>query len=114
MLKQLLRAAIGATFLVLCATATAADTVIVITSHEVSDFTAWKKGFDAGKGNRDKAGMTQRYIVRDSARPNFVTIVLAGDNLETAKKFVSEVRDRIKKNKIIVGEPDIRIGTIAK
>lgn len=114
MLKQLFRAAIATTLLVLCAPATAADTVIVITSHEVSDFTAWKKGFDAGKGNRDKAGFTERYVVRDSAKPNYVTIVLAGENLENAKKFVSEVRDRIKKNKIIVGEPDIKIGTIAK
>ena len=114
MLKQLFGASLAITFLVLCATATAADTVIVITSHEVSDFTAWKKGFDAGKGNRDKAGLTERYIVRSPDKPNFVTIVLAGESLENAKKFVSEVKDRMKKNKIIVGEPDIKIGTIAK
>jgi hypothetical protein len=113
-LKQSLRAAIAITFLMLCATATAADTVIVIASHEVSDFTAWKKGFDAGKSNRDKAGFTERYIVRDSAKPNFVTVVLAGESLESAKKFVSDAKDRMKKNKIIVGEPDVRIGTIAK
>jgi hypothetical protein len=113
-LKPLFRAAIAATFLVLCAAATAADSVIVITSHEVSDFAAWKKGFDAGKANRDKAGLTQRYIVRNSDKPNLVTIVLAGENLENAKKFVSEVKERMKNNKIIVGEPDIKIGNIAK
>lgn len=88
MLKPLFRAAIAATFLVLCATATAADSVIVITTHGVADF--------------------------DSAKPNLVTIVLAGESLENAKKFVSEVKERMKNNKIIVGEPDIKIGTIAK
>jgi hypothetical protein len=113
-LKKSLKAAIATTLLLLCATAIAADTVIVITTHEVSDFAAWKKGFDAGKGNRDRAGLTERYIVRNSEKPSLVTIVLAGDNLENAKKFVSEVRDRMKKNQIIVGEPDIRIGSIAK
>jgi hypothetical protein len=72
---------------------------------------SWKKGFDAGKGNRDKAGVTARYVLRDVDKPNFVTVVLESGSLENAKKFVSEIKERIRNSAVIVGAPDIKIGT---
>jgi len=70
----------------------------VIISHPVADFGAWKKRFDAGKETRDKAGLTQRYVMRDAARPEVVIVVFEA-SLENAKKFVSDAgfQDRVKK-----------------
>jgi hypothetical protein len=111
MLRQFARTATAAIIVGLSAVASAADTVVVITSHEVADFAAWKKGFDAGKANRDKAGMKERYIIRDAEKPNLVTIVLESESLENARQFVSAVNERIKKNANIISVPDVRIGT---
>jgi len=111
MLKQFVMAAAATVLIGISPIATAADTVVVIVSHEVADFTAWKKGFDAGKDNRDKAGVTARYVVRDPEKPNFVTVVLESGSLENAKTFVSALKERMKKGGVVIGAPDIKIGT---
>lgn len=110
MLKQFARIAAATVFVGLSAVASAADTVVVIASHEVADFAVWKKGFDAGKGNRDKAGFKERYIVRDADKPNFVTVVMESESLENAKQFVSVLKEAMKKNANIISVPDVRIG----
>jgi hypothetical protein len=111
MLKQFVTAAIGAVLIGFGAVASAADTAVVIVSHEVADFSAWKKRFDAGKSNREKAGLNERYVMRDVEKPNFVIVVLEG-TLENAKKFVSDpaFKERIKKASAS-GTAEIRIGT---
>ena len=110
MLKQFVVSAIATVLIGLSPIAAAADPVVVIVSHEVADFTAWKKAFDAGKGNRDKAGLTERYVMRDLDKPNFVIVVLES-NLENAKKFVSDpaFKERIKKASVS-GTAEIKIG----
>jgi hypothetical protein len=76
---------------VTCAwTVRAADTAVIIVSHEVANFDEWKKRFDAGKDTRKKAGLTERYVMRDANKPNFVIVVLEADSVENAKKFVSD------------------------
>ena len=90
----------------------AGDAVIIV-SHEVADFAAWKKGFDAGKANRDKARLTERYVMRDLDKPNFVIVVLEADR-EDARRFVNDpaFRERLKKASVS-GTADIRIGVSA-
>ena len=87
----------------------AGDAVIIV-SHEVADFAAWKKGFDAGKANRDKARLTERYVMRDLDKPNFVIVVLEADR-EDARRYVNDpaFRERVKKASAS-GTADIRIG----
>jgi len=99
------------TFLIaLSGIASAADRAVVIISHEVADFAAWKKAFDAGKANRDKAGISERYVMRDLDKPNFVLVVLEADK-DKAKQYVSDpqFKERIKKASAS-GTADIRIG----
>jgi hypothetical protein len=112
MLKQLVITAMGVFVIGFGAAANAADSVVIIISHEVADFGAWKKGFDAGKGNREKAGLTERYVMRDANKPNAVIVVFESPNLDHAKKFVSDpaFKDRIKKASVS-GSADIKIGT---
>jgi len=68
--------------------AQAADTFVVI-SHEVKDFSIWKKAYDGDKVNRDKAGLVERAMMRNSEKPNLVTIVFEAPNEAAAKAFTS-------------------------
>jgi hypothetical protein len=108
--KALLLSAIATILFALSPVATAAGPVIVVISHEVTDFAEWKKRFEAGKDHRDKAGLTQRYVMRDVDKPNVVIVVLEG-SLENVKKFVSDpgFKDRIKKASS-TGTAEIKIG----
>ena len=110
MLKQFVLAAGAGVLMGVSILAAAADNAVVIISHEVADFAAWKKSFDAGKANRDKAGMNQRYVMRDLDKPNFVIVVFEADR-ESARRFVSDpaFKERIKKASVS-GTADIKIG----
>lgn len=112
MLKQFVITAMGTVLIGFSAVASAADTVVIIISHEVADFSAWKNAFDAGKGNREKAGLTERYVMRDADKPNFVIVVFESGSLENAKKFVSDsaFKERIKKASVS-GTAEVKIGT---
>jgi hypothetical protein len=111
-LKQLVITAISVCLIGFGPAANAADTAVIIISHEVADFGAWKKAFDAGKGNREKAGLTERYVMRDANKPNFVIVVFESPNVDHAKKFVSDPAflGRIKKASVS-GTAEIKIGT---
>lgn len=111
MLKQFVITVIGTVLIGFGAVASAADTAVVIVSHEVADFSEWKKRFDAGKANREKAGLKERYVMRDVDKPNFVIVVLEG-SLENAKKFVSDpgFKERVKKASAS-GTAEIKVGT---
>jgi len=90
----------------------AADAVLVIVSHEVADFAQWKKNFDAGRANREKAGLKERYVMRDAAKPSAVIVVLETSSVEAAKKFAADpaFNERVKKASS-TGNADIKIGT---
>lgn len=92
--------------------ANAADTVLVIVSHEVADFGQWKNNFDAGRANREKAGLKERYVMRDAGKPSAVIVVLETSSVETAKKFAADpaFNERVKKASS-TGGADIKIGT---
>ena len=103
--------AIVATVLVgLSSLVSAAETTVIIVSHEVKDFDSWKKIFDAGKQTREKAGLKPRYILRDVDKPNLVTVVLESANADNARKFAAGLKERTKKLDLI-GEADIKVGT---
>ena len=112
MLKQFVVTAVSIFLIGFGAAVNAADTAVIIISHEVADFGAWKKAFDAGKGNREKVGLTERYVMRDANKPNSVIVVFEAASLDHAKKFVSDPAflARVKKASVS-GMPDIKIGT---
>jgi hypothetical protein len=94
--------------------AQAGDSVLIII-HEVRDFTAWKSFYDSDKPNRDKAGLVQRFLVRDADRPNVVTIVFEAPDAGAARAFTSN--PALKEVMIKAGvmpPPNIAIGNVAK
>jgi hypothetical protein len=108
--KQIIVGALAILFAGIGVLANAADSAVVIASHEVRDFAEWKKNFDAGKDRRKQAGMTERYVLRDAEKPNAVIVVLEARDVETAKKFVADTRERVNKASA-TGTADIKIGT---
>ena len=92
----------------------AGDSVLIIT-HEVVDFATWKGFYDSDKPNRDKAGLVERFLVRDADKPNVVTIVLEAPNAGAARAFTAN--PALKEVMIKAGvmpPPQIAIGTVAK
>lgn len=94
--------------------AQAGSSVIIIT-HEVKDFAAWKVGYDNDKPNRDKAGLVQKYVLRGAEKPNVVTVVLEAPNGKVAHDFANNpaLKDAMGKAGV-VSAPTITIGDIAK
>ena len=104
----------AALFFALSGLAQAGDTILIIT-HEVKDFTAWKSSYDSDKSSRDKAGLVQRYLVRDADRPNVVTIVFEVPDASAARAFTSN--PALKEVMIKAGvmpPPNIAIANIAQ
>jgi hypothetical protein len=111
MLKGVLATLVATVVMVLGPAAVAAEPAIVVISHPVADFAAWKKRFDSGKEARAKAGLTQRYVMRDTDNPNVVMVVFEA-SLDNAKKFISDpaFQERVKKASSS-GNADIKIFT---
>jgi hypothetical protein len=104
----------AALFFALSGLARAGDSVLIIT-HEVKDFNAWKTFYDNDKPNRDKAGLVQRFLVRDAERPNVVTVVFEAPNANAARAFTSNpaLKDVMIKAGV-VPPPNIAIGNVVK
>jgi hypothetical protein len=98
----------------LCGLAQAGDSVLIIT-HEVKDFAAWKVGYDNDKPDRDRAGLVQRFLIRDADKPNLVTIVFEAPDANAARSFTSNsaLKDAMTKAGV-VSQPTITIGNKAK
>lgn len=61
----------------------------LVIRHRVANFDSWLPGFQASHAARKQAGFTGHLILRDATDPNLVTAVLAVEDLERAKAFVS-------------------------
>jgi hypothetical protein len=72
--------------LALSGLAQAGNSILIIT-HEVKDFATWKVGYDNDQPNRDKAGLVERFLVRDADQPNVVTIGLEAPDANAAGRF---------------------------
>lgn len=101
-----------AAILIAGSTAAMAGDAVVIVTHQVKDFTAWKKIYDADKPNRDKQGIEERFLVRDAKDPNLVTAVFEAPSVANAQAFVGNpALKQAMQAAGVVGAPDIKIGT---
>ncbi len=57
--------------------------------HTVSDFTAWKQGYDSHKSVRDAGGVTSDGVYQSADDPNDVTVYHEFPSIEAAKAFAS-------------------------
>jgi len=63
------------------------STMLLIT-HEVRDYDAWKPVFDAGQAARDAAGFTLAFVGQDSVNPNVVHLGLHVPSATAAHAFL--------------------------
>lgn len=63
--------------------------VLVLISQQVKDYDAWKARYVANQPMRDKAGLVERFVGRDSKRHNLVHVGLVAPSLDAADDFLS-------------------------
>jgi hypothetical protein len=83
-------------------------TVAAVVTHEVSDYAAWKKAFDAHAPSRAKNGIFATHINRSAENPNVVSVYLAGTTADGLRAFFSS--DDLKstmKNAGVTSAPQI-------
>jgi opacity protein-like surface antigen len=95
----------------LTATADAADVRMYI-HHEVADYSAWRKVYDAFAGGQRKLGVTRQAVYQSIENPNDVTVTHDFRTTEKAKAFLSspEVKSTMDKAGV-KGTPKIWITT---
>jgi hypothetical protein len=57
--------------------------------HECKDYAAWKKGYDAGAGNRAAAGLTEIHVFREHHNANMVALMFGLSDVGRAKAFAT-------------------------
>jgi hypothetical protein len=67
--------------------------------HKVSDFSQWKRGYDAHLPKRNETGLTEKYLLRGAKDPNEIIILFEAKDLKRAEDFAGSVdlRDTMKK-----------------
>src|SRR5436190_18950472 len=82
---------VAVTLVGLAATVRAADAadVRMYVRHEVVDYTAWRKGYDAFDADRQTMGVTGQAVYQSVDNPNDVTVWHDFKSAEAAKAFAS-------------------------
>ena len=82
----------------------------VLVTHDVADYDAWKKVFDAGEQRRTENGFELRGIYVDSENPNMVGVFLATNDPEKTKVMIeSESFKKILKEADVASKPTLTI-----
>lgn len=82
----------------------------VILSHEVKDFSTWKKGFDSGEPLRTEAGVTTVGVYTSVTNPNHVTVTTEFPSYEAVKGFFSNPALKSDMEKAgVISEPEVKI-----
>ena len=84
--------------------------VMLLVSHEVRDFDAWKHGFDAHRPARVAAGFVDVFVGRDASKPNLAHVGFTVPSVEAARGFLADpgLKDAMVAAGV-TGAPDARI-----
>ena len=101
---------ISALVLGIAATATPAEArgVRVFVRHDVTDYAAWRKGYDSFDATRRKLGVSAQAVYQGADNPNDVTVTHDFKTVEKAKAFMaSEELKAAMQNAGVKGAPQI-------
>jgi hypothetical protein len=83
--------------------------------HEVTDYAAWRKGYDAFDTARRKLGVTGQAVYQSVDNPNDVTVTHDFKTADKAKAFASSAELKAAMEKAgVKGTPQIWITTAVK
>jgi hypothetical protein len=84
--------------------------VTVIVKHEVKDYVAWKKGYDADAANRKEHKFTVSGVYTDVKNPNMVYVVGTFPSEDAANAFITSPKlKNAMEGAGVIGAPDIMI-----
>lgn len=88
----------------------ASKKVYMQVTHEVKDYATWRKGFEADKANREKAGIHLAAIYTAADNYNMVTVVCEVPNVNVAQSFINapELKTAMEKAGVI-SKPEVKI-----
>lgn len=87
----------------------------VFVEHEVADYGAWRKVYDAFRPTQKKLGVTHQAVYRSADNPNDVIVIHDFASVDAAKSFLAS--DELKnamKNAGVKGAPSIKLTTQAR
>ncbi len=77
-------------------------------THDVADYDAWKKVFDAGEERRTAAGMELRGIFVDADNSTMVGVVVATDDLDQLKSMLASPQfEKLKKEATVASRETV-------
>jgi len=80
--------------------------------HKVTDYTAWREGYDAHEQNRRLAGLTNGRVFRSAEDPNDVVVLQDVADVAKARTWIgSEDLKAAMQKSGVVGSPTIRFAT---
>lgn len=82
----------------------------VIVTHEVKNYSEWRKVYDADEVNRSKANLHITGVYQSVNNPNIITLIGDAPNVETFTTFMSDpkLKEAMDKGGVI-GMPDVKI-----
>jgi len=80
----------------------------VLVRHKVADFSKWKPVYDGHLPARQKAGLKEEHLLRNTDDPNETIILFEAADLQKAKEFAasSDLRETMQAAGVI-DKPDI-------
>ncbi len=80
----------------------------VLIRHKVADFAKWKPVYDGHLAARQKAGLKEKYLLRNADNPNEVVLLFEAEDLKNAQAFAgsSDLREAMQRAGVI-DKPDI-------
>ena len=84
--------------------------ITVILTHEVKNYSDWKKGFDEDAGNRAQMGFAITGVYQGVDNPNMVTLTSEVPSVEVIKGFLANPDMKIMMEKAgVIGQPHVLI-----
>ena len=84
--------------------------ITVIVTHEIKNYSDWRKVFDADEVNRFKAGFKSTGVFHSVDNANMITIIGEAPSVEAINGFMSnpELKAAMEKGGVL-GIPDVKI-----
>ena len=84
--------------------------VHVVLTHEVKDFSAWKKAYDEGEPLRTEFGIKMTGVYRSIDHPNQVTLIGECESAEVVYRFMSQPELKAAMEKAgVTSAPDMKV-----
>ena len=88
------------------------EKVVVIITHEVKEYSSWRKGYDADEPNRKQAGFNVSGVYTDVRNPNMVTIIGEFTSAAAVDAFMTSPKlKEVMEKAGVVNKPDVKVLT---